>query len=240
MKKYNYVSHNLSFCLSSSIVWPPTIPGYQLTFIRDNPVLEQKFLTSFLSAREITFIQSRTEPAAQRQCLLGRLAAKAAAGRRWNIPWEEIEILPGPSGEPLAIKINTEIRVGYISISHTSGAAIAAAAGEPVGLDVESRFRHLSDQAWKWAFKTEERGLAEEGADYYPTRLALWCAREAAAKSWGRGLLNHLNQVQVTQADWPAGYLWITWLGEKTRICETSLLLQEEYLVALTRKNFYI
>jgi phosphopantetheinyl transferase len=240
MMEYNHVNHNLSFGLSSSLIWPPTVPGCQLTFIRDDPALEQSLLAGFLSARETAFIQSRTAPAARRQCLLGRLAAKAAAGRRWNLPWEEIEILPGPSGEPLAIKIDGETRVGHVSISHTSGAAAAAAAGEPVGLDIEPRFRHLGDRAWEWAFKTEERGLAEEGADYYPTRLALWCAREAAAKSWGRGLLNHLNQVQVTRADWPAGRLWVTWQGRKARICETSLLLQEEYLVALTRKNFYI
>jgi phosphopantetheinyl transferase len=156
------------------------------------------------------------------------LTAKAAAGRRWRLPLSEVEIKTDSAGRPWSCK------TGFISLSHTRGAAAAVAAGWPVGVDLEPWSRPLSDRAWIWAFTPGERRLAESGG-FFPARLALWCAKEAAAKSWGRALLNHLPLVRVAEADWPAGRLTVAWRGRGREVSEVLLFRWDAYLVALAQ-----
>jgi phosphopantetheinyl transferase (holo-ACP synthase) len=85
-----------------------------------------------------------------------------------------------------------------------------------------------------WSSTPGERRLAETSRRF-PARLALWCAKEAAAKSWGRGLLEHLPRVRVTEADWPAGRLTVAWRGREGGISEVRLARWDDYLVALAQ-----
>ncbi|MDR3038407.1 MAG: 4'-phosphopantetheinyl transferase superfamily protein [Candidatus Adiutrix sp.] len=103
-----------------------------------------------------------------------------------------------------------------------------------MGLDLEPWTRPIADRAWEWAFSPGERRLAE-GVSGFPARLALWCAKEAAAKSWGRGLLNHLGRVRVSGADWPAGRLTVAWLGREAAVREVRLSRWDSWLVALAQ-----
>ena len=200
-----------------------------LAAVKDDPAWSDQDLAALLSHRELT---GRRGGAAARAWLLGRLAAKAAAGRRWGASPGEMEIRPGQGGRPWCFLALTP--AGFISLSHTRGAAVAVAASRPVGLDLEPWSRPLSDRAWSWSFTPQERLLAE-GSGLFPARLAMWCAKEAAAKSWGLGLLRHLSQVRVAGTDWPGGRLTVTWQGRKKETSEVCLSRWEAYLVALAQ-----
>lgn len=186
---------------------------------------------SLLSPSEAREGQRRQNPEARRQWLAGRLAAKAAAGRRWNIAPGELEILSGPEGEPRLGP--ADAARGFVSISHTRGAAAAAVAGGPVGLDLENHGRLINDRVWRWAFSADERRLAENSPNW-PARLALWCAREAASKYWRRPLLNNLQRLRITGADWARGRLQAAWLGPQTAGVEVRLMVhRRNWLIAL-------
>jgi len=209
--------------------WLPAPGGLFLAAVKDDPVWADQDLAALLSPGELA---ARRAGAGARGWLLGRLAAKAAAGRRWRLSPAEVEIKSGPEGRPLSLRDSAP--VGFISLSHTRGAALAAAAGRPVGVDLEPWSRPFSDRAWTWSFTPGERRLADSGG-FFPARLALWCAKEAAAKSWGRGLLNHLPRVRVAEADWPAGRLTVTWRGRGRKTSEVRLSRWDAYLVALAQ-----
>ncbi len=227
--------------------------GLSLTFIFDNPECRISSLSSQLTARERAEGRLKGAPSAYRGWLLGRLAAKEALAGLWKRPPSEVEVLKGPEGAPRAIPIGRrpsragrpEPGPGWVSISHTVGAAAALAAATPVGVDLERLDRPVNPRVWSWAFSPEEHELLREASgrlpgtvpsDSPPPGLALWCAKEAAAKAWGRGLLNHLHQVRVTGADWPEGRITVGWVGENVyghRPAEVRLMVHEGYLAAL-------
>ena len=236
--------NRVKLTLTSFLHWLPAPAGLFLAILKDDPALTEAALAALLSPRELVGGRFGAAPAVTRHWLLGRLAAKAAAGRRWGLSPAAVEIISTPEGRPLCGRSaspmvpaaprrdSTGGGEGFVSISHTSGAAAGAAAGDPVGLDLELWSRPINDRVWAWAFSPAERNLAAETAGW-PTRLALWCAKEAAAKSWGRGLLNHLNQVRVAAADWPSGRLTVTWPDQTEEAREVCLIRWESWLAAL-------
>lgn len=151
-----------------------------------------------LSSRERLEGRNRSSPAARRNWFMGRLAAKAAAADLLDLSLSEVEILRGPDGRPQLEAPGSDSARTQISISHTEGGALAAAAYGPVGVDLESLDRIISDRVWLWAFRPEERALSEGAEPDFSKRLAMWCAKEAAAKCWGLALLNHLSEFQVS------------------------------------------
>lgn len=219
-----------------SIHWLPSPAGSCLALLADRPDWPEELLLPGLTASEKEVFGRKTAPAARRAHLLGRLAAKAAVGRRWNLDPRSVNISPGPEGRPRAEgpgRLRPEI-----SISHTPGAALAAAADRPVGVDLEKAGRVLAERVWARAFEPEELGLlAAAPPGPFPPALGLWCGREAAAKSWGRGLLNHLRQVRTEAADWPAGRLKMRWLGPEDWRAEVRLMLPGGYLAAVALKT---
>ncbi|MDR2934514.1 MAG: 4'-phosphopantetheinyl transferase superfamily protein [Candidatus Adiutrix sp.] len=197
----------------------------------DDPAWADQDMAALFSPGELS---ARRGGAGARGWLLGRLAAKAAAGRRWRLSPAEVEIKSGPAGRPWSFRASAP--AGFISLSHTRGAAAAVAADRPVGVDLEPWSRPLSDRAWTWSFAPGERRLAESGGSF-PARLALWCAKEAAAKSWGRALLDNLPRVRVAEADWPAGRLTVAWRGRGRKMSEVRLSRWDAYLVALAQSR---
>jgi phosphopantetheinyl transferase len=221
-------SCNVNYGFQRGLHWLPAPEGLFLATVKDDPAWGEGDLAAQLSPGELT----GRRPGAARDWLLGRLAAKAAAGRRWGAPWSEVEIRPEPTGRPWSFR--GAAPPGFISLSHTRGAAAAVAAGRPVGLDLELWSRPMSDRAWTWSCAPGERRLAETSRNF-PARLALWCAKEAAAKSWGRALLEHLPRVRVTEADWPAGRLTVAWQGREGGASEVRLARWDDYLVAIAQ-----
>lgn len=186
-----------------------------------------------LSPRELLEGQTKTSPSARRNWLLGRLAAKAAAADLLDLPWSEVEILRGPDGPPkLEAPVLAPPQV-QISISHTDGGAMAAAAFEPVGVDLEPLGRLISDRAWLWAFKPGERALAEMAGPVHSKRLAMWCAKEAAAKCRELGLLNHLSEFEVSGVDWPGKLLFVEGPGGgREPVVSAVEILEDDHFIA--------
>lgn len=223
--------YKVKFDLEDRVNWLPMPGGLFLAAVKDDPSWSEQDLMALFSPGEL---DARRGGAGARSWLLGRLAAKAAAGRRWGLAPFEVEIRSATTGRPWGFKAGAG--AGFISLSHTRGAAAAAAGDGPVGVDLEPWSRVMSDRAWAWSFTPGERRLAETGGPF-PARLALWCAKEAAAKSWGRGLLNHLSRVLVAEADWPAGRIQVAWRGRGGEVSEVRLARWDAYLVALAQSG---
>jgi len=217
-------SYKFKIVFQDRLHWLPAPGGLFLAAVKDDPALADQDLAALFSPGELSASRGG---AGARGWLLGRLAAKAAAGRRLKLPPAEVEVRSEPGGRPWSFPS------GFLSLSHTRGAAAAVAADRPVGVDLEPWSRSLSDRAWTWSFTPGERRLAEENRCPFPARLALWCAKEAAAKSWGRALLEHLPRVRVAAADWPAGRLTVAWRERGGEVSEVRLSRWDAYLVAL-------
>jgi phosphopantetheinyl transferase len=112
-------------------------------------------------------------------------------------------------------------------------------------VDLERLDRPVSPRVWRWAFSPAEleflreppEGPAQAESEKIPPGLALWCAKEAAAKAWGKALLNHLEQVRVTGTDWPEGRITVGYYEDCSRIrqSEVRLTAHNGYLAALAR-----
>jgi phosphopantetheinyl transferase (holo-ACP synthase) len=160
--------------------------------------------------REEFYTMSQNGPR-RAQWLLGRLAAKEAAGI-----WLENKgiIRPAPAdlrvagdenGRPeLRWAVPDEDRsLPRITISHCGTVAVAAA-GEPehaLGLDYENAAVSKPGPWLREAFTQAELSLAKSGDDQ--ELLALWCAKEAAAKALGLGLRGGPTAFRITT--WDAG-----------------------------------
>jgi malonyl CoA-acyl carrier protein transacylase/phosphopantetheinyl transferase (holo-ACP synthase) len=137
--------------------------------------------------------------------LLGRAAAKDAL-REWaeqtygfQFAPLDFEILPDALGAPKASLVtqwpdSNVPTLPCVSISHTNGAAIAAAAwGEPgvkVGIDFDSPRPHAAFRWAESALSPQEftRFTLLDDRTKEEALLAVWCAKESAAKASGLGL----------------------------------------------------
>lgn len=217
-----------------NIRWLPAPFGGCLALLFEGPGGVSQ---SLLTGREAAEGRPVTSPPARRRWLLGRLAAKAAMARLTGAGPEQVAVLRGPGGRPQAWRLDGRLfEDAWVSISHTVGAAAAVAARIPVGLDLERRDRRLTERVRQWVFSPAELALIQAGPEPLAPPLALWCAKEAGAKSWGLGLLNHLAEVRVTGADWPAGRLTVCRLGGEER-AEARLMIADDFLLAVSGRN---
>ncbi len=180
-----------------------------------------------LSERELRAFGTRSgTPVSRLSWLLGRAAAKDAVRRfagaeagESTLCLADVEIETDAFGKPSA-----SIGGGatpLISLSHKERYAVAAA-GDPMalaglGIDLEVAKRP-ADEVLADAFSDAERariraaGDGELGED---AALAMaWAAKEAAAKSLGRGLLGGPRSVEVTAFDGATGRLSVALSGE--------------------------
>ncbi|HTO81009.1 MAG TPA: beta-ketoacyl synthase N-terminal-like domain-containing protein, partial [Methylomirabilota bacterium] len=145
--------------------------------------------------------------------LLGRIAAKDAI-RQWaqerhrvQLAPADIEILPGPLGQPLVAcpALADFGPVPDVSISHSRGTIVAAlsAPGSRIGIDF-ARFEDVrSTDLLKKAFLEQEIALLAGTAE--SAVLHLWCAKEAASKAHGEGLGGEPRNWVIDQYDPRAG-----------------------------------
>ncbi|MDR1921985.1 MAG: 4'-phosphopantetheinyl transferase superfamily protein [Candidatus Adiutrix sp.] len=206
-------------------------------FFRDDPERDENAFQPFLTRAEASEGRGKTAPAAYRAWLSGRMAAKAAAALLWGGPPGDQEIRKNSEGRPdlyrPGLTAGPERPRGWLSISHTRGAAAAVVSRrEPVGVDLERADRPVKASMARWAFTGPERRLAEEFSDA-GGYLALWCAREAAAKCWGRALLNHLDSVRAARVDRERGLVVVDWLGPPTARAEAEIMVYDEFMLAL-------
>ena len=166
---------------------------------------EQVWASRVLSGSERALLATLTMPPRRRLEWLGaRTAAKDAvasllAGRAGLVLTPaEIEILPDADGRPVvyapgAAELGIE---ALVSLTHSEGRAGAIAwlvpAGSPagVGLDAEP-MRPRPEGFDRAALRDDERALLNEfeAADLTEWVLRCWCAKEAAGKAMGTGVL---------------------------------------------------
>lgn len=120
---------------------------------------------------------------AVRKCLLARYGRKLGAS---DIRIESDEAgKPSPQGQ---WRKHCGAQMD-ISITHTPGFAIAAAApNASLGIDIEIRGRTISEEFASSAFSQLEQEIAAESGDGETTLFRFWCAKEALSKALGTGL----------------------------------------------------
>ncbi len=224
-----------------------TLPGADGMVVRRIDTLSHDFLEQswgiwsrvlahlILSRNELDFWYDLPAKGRRRiDWLLGRVAAKDAV-RIWaherfllELDPPDIEILPAESGQP-SVRCSDLAPLGEaptISITHSGGtaAAVVHGAGAPVGIDLEVA-RERRSSAWiSGAFADAElQFLDGDTAEV----LALWCAKEAAAKTCGQGLGGRPDEwiIESLSADRRscvvrrgnrAFDVWLWWNGEES------------------------
>ena len=157
----------------------------------------------------------------RREWLLGRMAVKDAV-RQWVRKHRSVEVCPADieivnleTGQPSLAEEFTQ-RTGLrlrISIAHSSGAAMGAAAGDSacrgVGIDVEE----LSEAHDPQSVLTTAEVALMEGSDKLSRQEALlriWCAKEAVAKAMGMGLGGVVRDLEACELNPRTGVVTVT------------------------------
>jgi phosphopantetheinyl transferase len=143
---------------------------------------------------------------------MGRIAAKDAVRlhlektRGLRLPVREISILADERGRPHAHVplLETAGASPTVSIAHTDGVAVAVASGrgDAIGIDVERLDRRRGDYE-RAAFDDDERRRLDAGTpgERAARALRLFCAKEAAAKATGLGLMGSPLNLRILDAD---------------------------------------
>jgi Polyketide synthase modules and related proteins len=143
--------------------------------------------------------------------LMGRLAAKDAV-RDWlrrhyglSPAPADIRIQSDALGAPRlrqVLGLPPSATLPWISISHAGRTALAACAGAGVGVDYQPIAGHDGDALAAGAFGASEQALLDRPPLARVVRIvALWSAKEAAAKASGAGLGGRPQDWQITAAE---------------------------------------
>ena len=129
--------------------------------------------------------------------LFGRIAAKDAVrkclllryGRHLGAADVRIESDEAGKPSPQGLWRKTCGARMDISITHTSGCVVAAAApNASLGIDIENGSRTISEEFATFAFSQLEQEIAAESGDGATALFRFWCAKEALSKALGTGL----------------------------------------------------
>ncbi|HYV19509.1 MAG TPA: 4'-phosphopantetheinyl transferase superfamily protein [Verrucomicrobiae bacterium] len=165
-----------------------------------------------LAPDELETWRSFRLPKRRREWLMGRLAAKEAVRLRLmrsDFPSRPEARPSPPSRREIVVRTDERGRPSAgpaiaLSIAHTEGIAVAAVATRAVGIgiDVERLDRRRGDYE-RGAFTDDERRRLDAGpADRRAERaLRLFCAKEAAAKATGLGLMGSPLNLHVVACD---------------------------------------
>jgi 4'-phosphopantetheinyl transferase len=156
----------------------------------------------WLSANEITRLQSMQVPKRRSDWRLGRWVGKLAVASFFGLtveppPLTSIEIRPRPSGAP-DVFINNQRASVSISLSHRDGTAICALAESSValGCDLETIEPHSAAFVADY-FTAREQAILSETVERDLYSSLLWSAKESALKALGTGLRADTRCVEV-------------------------------------------
>jgi phosphopantetheinyl transferase (holo-ACP synthase) len=174
----------------------------EFEFLRDRAA-------DFLSEPELRYFAGLRFERRQQSYLLGRFAAKLAAGEYLREgALKKIEVFAGVFEQPL-VKYLAEDVPG-VSISHCAGLAVALAfpAGHPMGIDVEGisaeRVATMKSQ-----MTARELGWAESGEAREDILCAVvWTAKEALSKVLKCGLMSPMEIMRLSDLKRGAGGAW--------------------------------
>ena len=156
--------------------------------------------------------------------LFGRAAAKDAV-RTWLLRQESLQLFPADVeiqndeyGRPLPVgEWKPQVtQLPQLSIAHTGKLAIAIAGSAPfLGIDIEDA-RPASGRIERYVLTDPERQLLQEIDEQHRDEwmMRFWCAKEAAAKATGRGLIEGAQSVVVDSFEVQSGLVKVS-LGSK-------------------------
>jgi 3-oxoacyl-(acyl-carrier-protein) synthase/NAD(P)-dependent dehydrogenase (short-subunit alcohol dehydrogenase family)/phosphopantetheinyl transferase (holo-ACP synthase)/acyl carrier protein len=171
----------------------------------------EEFVNQMLDEDEIRQHASKATPKRAQEWFAGRVALKKSVQRLLAASGSEIpagkniRILQDDLGQPAA-ELSTQpgARVSDVSLSHSNGLAIAAAAlpGTFQGLGVDMEKVQPRSEAWVKDYFTDEEIRAAGDSDQRWSRLTrMWCLKEAALKALGTGLRFDLRDINVAAID---------------------------------------
>lgn len=150
---------------------------------------------NFIDKADIVLSYNYLLPSQRLQRLAGRLCAKLALAQLNDTEPEcisiEVSRKPSNAGQPLSDN-------GHISISHSGDWVVAAAAANPVGIDVQ-QIGPFAEQALEYVFKPQEK------RHRHARKLTLiWSLKEAYLKALGRSLIPFVEYLETKQygEDW--------------------------------------
>lgn len=195
-----------------------------------------------LSESELGYFSSLQFPRRQQSYLLGRLAAKLAAGDYLREPdLKRIEIYPGVFEQPLVKYLSDD--VPGVSISHCEGRAVAVAfpAGHPMAIDVE-KVDAARVATMKSQMTARELVWAQGGEAAEDSLCALvWTAKEALSKVLRCGLMSPMEIMTLSELRRGEGGLWeglfqnfaqyriVSWVGDLSVL---SIVLPKNSIIA--------
>ncbi|MFC3452291.1 4'-phosphopantetheinyl transferase family protein [Amycolatopsis speibonae] len=178
--------------IECAVHWSPPLPA------------EPRFL-ALLDEVEQGRYDSYRQDIDKRRFLTGRMLAKTVAAERLGLAVEDVsfdatcEDCGKPHGRP-----RVPGAALMLSISHSGDLiGVAATAGTPVGLDVETATRRAEDSLMEYALTPTEQAaisglLAEQRATAFFT---YWTRKEAVMKATGKGLKIPLQSITFSGYD---------------------------------------
>ena len=83
----------------------------------------------------------------------------------------------------------------YFSLSHCKEGVCCAISDRPVGIDIESASRKISDSVIRYSMNEGEQVLIRESDDPQRTFLRLWTQKEAVLKRLGTGIRDDMRDI---------------------------------------------
>jgi phosphopantetheine--protein transferase-like protein len=171
----------------------------------------EAFINSVLHDEEAKEHTKKMTPKRAAEWLAGRVAVKKsvqrilAASNETAVQEKGIRIVQDDQGKPMVELVGRPgSKMADVSISHSNGLAMAAAAVPGVfagfGVDVE-KIEVRSDAWMKDYFTDEEIKLANASDNKWAVLTGMWSLKEAALKAMGTGLRFDLKEVQVANLD---------------------------------------
>jgi len=212
----------------------------------DAALWRQVWAKRVLSRRERAHFAQLAFPQRRRdEWLAGRTAAKEAVAELIrvesgaDVPLADIEILPEPLGRPSVVAPALDGLRAVVSISHAGGQAAALAAlvaedeEESVGFDIEPLGQRPAGFHAAALSERERRLLADLPADVAERwHVRCWCAREAAGKAAGSGVVAGAGAPAVVSVDAIAETVEIEIHGQLIRVHTRE---DAGFIVAATR-----
>lgn len=177
----------------------------------------------------------------RQEWLLGRIAAKDTV-RQWA--WQtfglalapvDISIVATTAGKPTidCAPLAQVTALPDISISHSQGYTVAALAppGTQIGVDLQRLTQIHADDLLVAAFDPSEQPWLQVGGA--EAVVSLWCAKEAAAKALGHGLLGNPRQWQITFCSPDVQQVEVTYDAQTLQV---SLRRQADEILAVCQR----
>ncbi len=103
-------------------------------------------------------------------------------------------------GKPYIIIKNEKLKIKnvegpHFSLSHCKEGVCCAISDRPVGIDIESASRKISDSVIRYSMNEGEQALIRESDDPQRTFLRLWTQKEAVLKRLGTGIRDDMRDI---------------------------------------------